>query len=236
MNNKLNNTQQSIIDQEFNKPENEILQFASLFMLVVVVVMAIGLGVIKVEKREKVKVIVERIGDFEFRIPKSDKYEILRKEGNFVSQGMPIVRLVNRHGVDSIIVAPISGKFCTEIALISIGKQKYSQAFVRIGADKPLFKVRVLMDKSIYQKDLSGTKLNFRVNEEKELTSYQLKAALTIREGYCAFSNEQSWVAELDEKSRSFIGKYTWKNNEVRGEGTIVSGTQQLLNQLLSKK
>ena len=55
MNNKLNNTQQSIIDQEFNKPENEILQFASLFMLVVVVVMAIGLGVIKVEKREKVK-------------------------------------------------------------------------------------------------------------------------------------------------------------------------------------
>jgi len=233
----LNNKQQSIIDQEFNKPENNVLRFGSLLMLALIVVLAIGLSAVKVEKREKVKVVVERIGDFSFRILDGDnKYQLLKKNGDSVSSGTPLIRWVNHYGVDSIITAPGPGKFSAESFVTVKGEQKFSQIFIRVGAYKPGFKVRVLMSKEVYQKDLSGTKMNFSVSQQGELSSHPLKAVLILREDYIAFSNEQIWVADLDENSQILLSKYGWKSNEVSGEGTVVSGTQQLLMQLLSKK
>jgi hypothetical protein len=240
MNNRINNNpagkHESIIDQEFSRPENSILRFGSLFMLVLICVTAISLSIVTVDRRVKIKVILERTGDYETELSGGNKYEFLCKEGYPVSRGTRLVRWTDQHGNDTVLLAPIAGKFSKESVGLVNGSQKSAHTFVRIGAINPGIKVHVLMNKAAYEKDLTGSKVNFWVIKNKELASIPLKATVLLREDYQSFSDQQSWLAELKENSDSVINKYSWKEKELSGEGTIVLGTQMLLMQLMSKK
>jgi hypothetical protein len=232
-NNSLNSA--DILEAEFGRQESLLLRFGALIVLFVIVIAAIALSIITVDRHIKTKVICERTGDFTWQLPqKISEVRFLFKTGQKVSRGSVIAACKIGERSDSIVTSSVDGFFSTDEIKIP-GSNPTVTKFIRVSSFSPSFQLIVSVDKFTYQQDLAGSILRFSSDQNENMKSLSLKAVLLHRANYNSFSNEQYWIAEMDSASSSLVAQFGWKTKTVTGEGVIIVGKEPIIKKLFSK-